>query len=38
MVLKVQRLTESAKLPTKNKHGDMGYDIYADEDVSLSMD
>lgn len=36
MVLKVKRLTGTAKLPTKNEHGDMGYDIYADEDVDFS--
>lgn len=36
MVLKVKRLTETALLPTKNKQGDMGYDIYADEDVDFS--
>lgn len=36
MELKVKRLTDTAKLPTRNKHGDMGYDIYADEDVVRS--
>lgn len=35
MVLKVKRLTETAVLPTKNQHGDMGYDIYVDEDVDF---
>lgn len=38
MVLKVKRLTESAILPTKNKTGDVGYDIYADEDINRSSD
>ena len=36
MSLKVQRLTETAKLPTRNKSGDMGYDIYCDEDVHFN--
>lgn len=36
MELKVKRLTDTAKLPTRNKHGDMGYDIYADEDIVRS--
>lgn len=35
MVLKVERLTETAKLPEMNKSGDMGYDLFADEDVVL---
>lgn len=38
MELKVKRLTESAILPTKNKTGDVGYDIYADEDINRSSD
>lgn len=37
MELRVKRLTETAKLPTKNKAGDMGYDIYCDEDVTLDI-
>lgn len=37
MDLKVKRLTDTAVLPTKNKHGDMGYDIYADQDVDFSL-
>lgn len=36
MVLRVKRLTDTAKLPTKNAHGDMGYDIYTDEDVDFA--
>ena len=38
MDLKVKRLTKSAILPTKNKTGDVGYDIYADEDINRSSD
>ena len=38
MELKVKRLTESAILPTKNKTGDVGYDIYADEDINRTSD
>lgn len=37
MTLKVKRLTNTAKLPTRNKQGDMGYDIYADEDITLEF-
>lgn len=36
MGLKVKRLTDTAKLPVKNGHGDMGYDIFSDEDVVLT--
>ena len=38
MELKVKRLTESAILPTKNKPGDVGYDVYADEDINRTSD
>ena len=33
MKLKVKKLTDTAKLPTKNLTGDVGYDIYSDEDI-----
>lgn len=36
MSLKVKRLTETAKLPVKNQEGDMGYDIFSDEDITLT--
>lgn len=36
MSLKVKRLTETAKLPVKNQDGDMGYDIFSDEDITLT--
>ena len=32
MELKVKRLTETAKLPEKAHQGDLGYDVFADED------
>ena len=35
MDLKVKRLTETAKLPVKAHQGDLGYDIFADEDATL---
>lgn len=35
MVLKVKRLTKDAKLPTKGYRGDLGFDLYAAEDVTL---
>lgn len=38
MILKVERLTETAKLPERNKSGDMGYDLFADEDITLRTD
>ena len=34
-ILKVKRLTETAKLPTKAHPSDLGYDLYADETVSI---
>jgi dUTP pyrophosphatase len=34
--LKVKKLTPTAKLPNKNYASDLGYDLYADETVSLS--
>ena len=33
--MKVKRLTETAKLPTKAYFGDLGYDLYADESLSI---
>ena len=36
MNLKVKRLTETAMLPVKNQDGDMGYDIFSDEDITLT--
>jgi dUTP pyrophosphatase len=33
--LKVKRLTETAKLPTKAHPSDLGYDLYSDETVSI---
>lgn len=38
MSLKIKRLTETAKLPTRNKKGDMGFDIYADETITVYGD
>ncbi len=35
MELKVKRLTESAILPEKAHQGDLGYDVFADEDVLI---
>jgi deoxyuridine 5'-triphosphate nucleotidohydrolase len=32
MELKVKRLTETARLPEKAHTGDLGYDVFADED------
>ena len=32
MELKVKKLTETAKLPEKAHQGDLGYDVFADED------
>ena len=32
MELKVKRLTETARLPEKAHQGDLGYDVFADED------
>lgn len=34
-MLKVKKLTETAKLPTHAYKGDLGYDLYSDEDVTL---
>ena len=33
MELKVKRLTDTAKLPEKAHQGDLGYDVFADEDI-----
>ena len=33
MELKVKKLTDTAKLPEKAHQGDLGYDIFADEDI-----
>ena len=35
MILKVKRLTPTAKLPTKAHESDAGWDVYADEDVEI---
>ena len=35
MELYVKRHTDTAKLPVKAHNGDLGYDIFADEDVEL---
>jgi dUTP pyrophosphatase len=35
MELKVKRHTNTAKLPVKAHQGDLGYDIFADEDVLI---
>ena len=32
MELKVKRLTNTARLPKKSHQGDLGYDVFADED------
>ena len=36
MELYVKRHTDTARLPEKAHQGDLGYDIFADEDVDLS--
>ena len=33
MELKVKKLSDTAKLPEKAHQGDLGYDIFADEDI-----
>ena len=33
--LKVKRLTQTAKLPDVAHEGDLGYDVYSDEDVTI---
>lgn len=33
MELKVKRFTQSAKIPNQAHYGDLGYDVFADEDV-----
>tara|TARA_B100001123_G_scaffold182896_1_gene209454 strand:+ start:86 stop:508 length:423 start_codon:yes stop_codon:yes gene_type:complete len=33
MELKVKRLTETSRLPEKAHQGDLGYDVFADEDI-----
>ena len=35
MQLKVKRLTKTAKLPVKNHATDAGFDIFADEDITV---
>ena len=35
MQLKVKRLTDTAKLPVKNHQTDAGFDIFADEDITV---
>lgn len=35
MQLKVKRLTDTAKLPVKNHATDAGFDIFADEDITV---
>lgn len=35
MELKVKRLTDTAKLPTKAHNSDAGWDVYADEDIEI---
>ncbi len=35
MELKVKRLTETARLPENAHQGDLGYDVFADEDVLI---
>jgi len=35
MELNVVRKTETATLPTKAHKGDLGYDVYSDEDITL---
>jgi dUTP pyrophosphatase len=37
-LLKVKKLSETAKLPTKAHNSDLGYDLYADETVRLFTD
>ena len=34
MELKVKKLTDTARIPEKAHRGDLGYDIFADEDIS----
>ena len=35
MQLKVKRLTDTAKLPVKNHATDAGFDLFADEDITV---
>ena len=35
MVMKVKKLTKSARLPKKAHAGDLGYDLFADEEISI---
>ena len=35
MRISVKRLTESATIPTKSRKTDAGYDLYADEDMTI---
>lgn len=36
--MKIKRLTPSAKLPTKAHAGDLGYDLYADDQITFWND
>jgi dUTP pyrophosphatase len=33
--VKVKKLSDTAKIPTKNNFGDAGFDLYADQDATL---
>ena len=35
MELKVKKLTDTAKIPERAHQGDLGYDIFADEDIRI---
>lgn len=35
MKLKIKKITNTAKLPTRAHEGDLGYDLYADETILL---
>jgi dUTP pyrophosphatase len=34
-ILKVKKISSTAKLPTKNSYQDVGFDLYSDENVSI---
>ena len=36
MKIKFKKLTETAKIPTVARQGDVGFDLYCDEDITLA--
>lgn len=37
MIIKIKRLTDTARLPTKGSDGAVGYDLYADSDKEITI-